>query len=398
MNTLYQNTLDTGRFGGADHPSVDELVAMQQGDYVLHAKGGKLHKVQVEKARLPRDPVAHGQGMGLSRAADGTIYLDTGSMLHKSNDEGRTWTSKPCNHPPVKQNDNHYWFVTPRNTLVCETLPDADHWLPEGSITIWESKDEGQTIACLTEFHIDMAGTPHEGGKIYTHFHLHQLSDGSLVFGFDPRTTVMEEIDGKTIVTAGSCGLYLLHSQDGGQTWQGPNGPVPWGPEGGITILPSGKWFGSFRYQRPRLMADPPNIAEIAGNDSGYPWKHVFIAESDDRGQTWRNYRRLTTYHGQCLGRPAALSDGTVIVMHDTRYGPGEPSGRVMISRDEGQTWQDEMYYMYYGRGVSGYPRHLVMDDDTILSVVPTIDEPEARTKWNAMVGNTDFTVIRWKP
>jgi hypothetical protein len=111
--------------------------------------------------------------MGLSRAANGTIYLDTGSLLHKSADEGRTWTTKYCSHP-IKQNDNHYWLVTPRNTLVCETLPEADDWLP-----------------------------------------------------------------------------------------------------------------------------------------AGWPYKHVYLAEFDDRGISWTKLGRLTTRHGQCLARPAALGNGT---------------------------------------------------------------------------------------
>ena len=63
-----------------------------------------------------------------------------------------------------------------------------------------------------------------------------------------------------------------------------------------------------------------------------------------------------------------------------------------------GKTWQDEVYYLHYGKALSGNRWHIVLEDDTIVSVVPTCDKPEAHFTWNEMVGNTDFTVICWKP
>ena len=59
-----------------------------------------------------------------------------------------------------------------------------------------------------------------------------------------------------------------------------------------------------------------------------------------------QNLRQLTTVFRQTRGVPVALKDGTVIVIHDTRYGPGPAGSRAMISRDEGKTWEDEVYYL----------------------------------------------------
>ena len=53
--------LQTGILGGVAGPSAEELTAMQKGQYILHARDGKLTKVQVQKSRLPHDPEGHVQ-------------------------------------------------------------------------------------------------------------------------------------------------------------------------------------------------------------------------------------------------------------------------------------------------------------------------------------------------
>ena len=187
-----------------------------------------------------------------------------------------------------------------------------------------------------------------------------------------------------------------------------------WGSEGGTIQLPSGRLLATIRYGRPLLPTDPPDLTERTGG-MDRPYKHVRLNESGDRGRTWENLRLLTTVFGQCYGFPAALSDGTVAVIHDSRYGPGGvrpleiplneevpspgvPSGRAMISRDEGRTWEDEVYYLYYGDSDSGYSQSAVLDDGTILSIVGTCDYPEAATRWDGATGRSDLTAIRWRP
>jgi len=102
-----------------------------------------------------------------------------------------------------------------------------------------------------------------------------------------------------------------------------------------------------------------------------------------------------TTCCGQTRGAPVALSDGTVIVIHDTRYGPGAAGSRAMISRDEGETWEDEVYYMDHSAFVGCYADSIALDDDTVLSLVAS---SQAGNSWAAVADNTDHYVIRWKP
>ena len=76
---------------------------------------------------------------------------------------------------------------------------------------------------------------------------------------------------------------------------------------------------------------------------------------------------------------------------------PGVPSGRGMISRNEGRTWEDEVYYVCYGDAQSGYSQSVVLEDGTILTVAGTCDYLPSATVWDATTGRSDLTAIRWK-
>ena len=123
--------------------------------------------------------------------------------------------------------------------------------------------------------------------------------------------------------------------------------------------------------------------------------KNLFVTDSDDNGKTWSTPRLLTTVFGQPFGSPAVQSDGTVVVIHDTRYGPGPPGSRAMISRDEGKTWEDEVYYLDSTTFTGSYTASVVLEDDTILTIAGS---SQAGNTWEVVKNHTDFYAIRWKP
>ena len=152
------------------------------------------------------------------------------------------------------------------------------------------------------------------------------------------------------------------------------------------------------RYQRDK---HPQDSAEIVNHMGAYPrtpenlgFKNVFLVNSSDDGATWTRPRMLTTVYGQTFGYPAVQSDGTAVVVHDTRYGPGPPGSRAMVSRDEGQTWEDEVYYLDSTNFTGSYSASLVLEDDTIL----TIAASSVGGSWDAVRDKTDLYAIRWKP
>ena len=141
--------------------------------------------------------------------------------------------------------------------------------------------------------------------------------------------------------------------------------------------MASGNLLAVIRYHGPVVpqwpLIDP-------GQHSLY--KTVFLADSHDQGKTWKNLRPLTNVHGQCHGFAAGLSDGSVVVTHDHRYPPGTPGGKAMISRDEGRTWEDEVYHLYFATkpgGLAGFSESVVLEDDTILTLAGATDVGRAK-------------------
>ena len=150
--------------------------------------------------------------------------------------------------------------------------------------------------------------------------------------------------------------------------------------------------IAAVRYQRPLLPTDASGLVEKNGGYKGWPYKTVFLIDSTDGGRTWTAFRQLCTRFGQTRGYPAALGDGTVVVVHDTRYGPGGPGTRAMISRDEGSSWQDEVYYLDYSSAPGSYAASVVLEDDVILTV--TGSTRPGQGPWDP----AQMTAIRWKP
>ena len=372
----------TDRLGGVDVPSHDTLRAMHTSQYILRAANGQLTRVPVEKIRLPHSE-AHPQATQVDLGANGVVYVRKPTVLCKSTDGGRTWTSTPIRHPEGHEL-NTQWKVLRDGTLIAVSCELGATRAPA---SVWASKDEGATWEKRAELLLDMKllnGDPY--GERYTHRGLERLQDDTLIYSVDIRATPLE---------AAVPGMYSFRSTDGGHKWQGPNFIHDWGSEGGSMLLPSGRVFATIRYQRPTHESDPPDLEKTNGSISkGWPWKHVFVMDSSDGGATWSPPRQLVTVFGQTFGYPAAQKDGTVVVVHDTRYGPGPPGSRAMVSRDEGQTWLDEVYYVDYTTFTGSYSASIALEDDTILTIAGSTQAgPGAPIR-----EKTDFYAIRWKP
>ena len=320
--------LHTDLLGGVAHPSVEEWLAMHEDSYVLCAGEGKLTRVPVEKSQLPHDPKFHPQGGQVYMVSDDLIYVKQATLLCKSTDGGRTRTSRP-----IEQSRSH-WHVLSDGTFIRIDMASLEAKDPA---EVFTSSDEGQSWRKIAEIPIKVPG----GYAIrHSHWGISRLPDNTLFFGMDLRD---EDWTGKRYMTASTV-LTFYRSTDGGRTWQGPIKGCESAAEGSIAVLPSGRLLASIRFQRPLLPTESAYMRQVAGTPvagMGQGFKHHFLMDSDDGGLTWNNLRPLTTVHGQCYGYPAALSDGTVVVIHDSRYPRGLDAARAMVSHDEGETWQD---------------------------------------------------------
>ncbi len=390
--------LRTYDMGGVPEPSREDLADMQNGPYILHARGGKLTRVPAEKTLLPRDPESHPQRVHAVKAPDGTVYFSQGSIVSKSTDGGRTWSSHELTlgaHP------NCSFQVLKDGTFI-----GAQGGSPENppEVHVFASGDEGRTWERFSE--IDNPG----GAPVRHPDTMSRLPDDTLLLPIDNNLRQWSDPN------------YVHRSTDGGKTWSGPTGHygkptfvggAAVGPNTGsgflgvssyeamIAGMKSGSLLAVIRYHGGVV----PQWPLVSPGQHTY-YKTIMLADSDDLGVTWKNMRPLTNVHGQCHGFAAALSDGTVVVTHDHRYPPGAPCARAIISRDEGRTWEDEVYFFAFSTipgGSAGFCESVVLEDDTVLTIVGTsdVERPsivQMGVTSKLYVGNTDVWAIRWRP
>ena len=391
--------LATGTMGGVENPTKSELLKMHKSQYILHARGGKLTRLPVEKSWLPGDPgdMSHQEIMGrLLLADDGTVYVMGRSKVCKSIDGGRTWNSYP--HDGNRDRLAGKWGAYPDQvplfvqvlkdgTLVGVGIPHAkkgeQYWTRPADV--WSSSNGGRHWQHIARIKRPTRFNGIEYEWWYASYAMHRLPDGTLLWPVQLRNTINTAAPYKKV-------LVIYRSADGGKSWQGPSPFADWCSEGGMTRTASGKLLATARYQRPQLPRDPPDLTQHLGSTKTQAYKHVFLLESVDEGKTWTNFRMLMSVHGQCYGFPAALPDGRVVLVHTTPYGPGPRGSRAMISHDEGRTWEDESYYLTFSEP-SGYNQSVVLKDGTVLTVA-------CRHDFIAPWGSKTETAvaIRWKP
>ncbi|MDP7277857.1 MAG: sialidase family protein [Planctomycetaceae bacterium] len=377
-------TLKTARLGAVDVPNRATLLAMHRGQYILHAARGKLTRVPVHRVVLPHDNGLNPQSTQVDLGPNDVVYVRQQNILCTSTDGGRTWTARPLTLPP-DMTLGHRWKVLRDGTFLSVGCKVGKN-VREPAV-VWVSTDKGTTWTKRAEIPLTMSlptGRPYAAR--YTHRGLTRLSDDTLLWAIDIRDDPF---------TLGH-GLFCCRSIDGGHTWTKPALVHDWGSEGSAALTRSGRVLATLRYQRKLHPTDPPDLEKRNGSISkGWPWKHVFLIESRDHGLTWSRPRQLTTVFGQTFGYPAARRDGTVVVIHDTRYGPGPPGSRAMISHDEGRTWEDEVYYLDVSRFSGSYSASVVLKDDTLLTISGS---SQAGNTWEAVQKTTDFHAIRWNP
>mgnify|MGYP001467109791 CR=1 FL=1 len=408
------NPVDTAVMGGVPTPPINELVAMQGGDYVLRARGGEVTKVPAERSVVPHDPEGFAQLMTVLRGPGDTVYVTQPTLSSKSEDGGRTWTTldsdrKFTHNAGKSQVLSDGTFIT-----VIEEGPGGRKPLSGTNLAaVWASYDEGRTFEQIS--HIPVPDEFAECDSTGSAFQMTRLPDDTLLWvtcagndkwdrsKMDRSTNRWKKADTRVYLSGKNAG-FTFCSTDGGHTWEGPNWMADWFSEGGMAGMASGKLLSAMRYSRPLM---PGELETLTGGDHRpFTWehgvantfKHVLLADSRDNGRTWTGHRLLTTVYGQTYGFPTGLSDGTAVVLHDHRYPRGEPHPlRSMVSHDEGDTWEDEVYYLVCTDRGASYGASVTLDDDTVVTVagIPDADAGEGS---DGAHGHSSMTVVRWKP
>ncbi len=358
----------------------EDLAAMQAGDYVLHARAGRLNRVPVEKTRLPRDPQGHVQRLCLVQAPNGTIYAAQHTLLHRSTDGGATWE-----HLERDPSVCGGWRLQFDNDGTMLNVGLAGPGQPP---VVWASPDEGvtwQQRGCID------TGTP---DVLSLGFSMTRLDDGTLLM---PVLVGADRVGNRAAAEAAPAVGRLYRSQDGGRTWPEYAVLGEWCCEVNVYPLPTGRLVAAMRYQRPLLPDDPADLLERTGASAvgaDNPYKHVFVAHSDDRGHTWTPPRQLATVFGQCYGAGVGLLRNRAVVTTDYRYPRNMGSARALVSLDGSETWQDEVYYLTHGRA-AGYATTISPYDEEMLTLSGSCYGDVSA--WDNCIGRTDFAIIRWR-
>jgi len=214
--------------------------------------------------------------------------------------------------------------------------------------------------------------------------------------------------------------VYAHRSTDGGRTWS-RGYPICPGGEPNITQLRSGRLLAVCRNNQ-----QPAADAWRVYIENAMPWrmwhranrrdgllprhgltsvhKNVLLADSDDGGITWKNVRPGTTDLDTMHGSAVELPDGRVVLIYVHRWPQSYGGEWAKTSRDGGNTWDEEDYYLSTPALGAGYSVNCLLPpkladgkEGMILTVLgyrnmyhPTLN-PERKT-----LGRLE--AVRWRP
>ena len=348
---------------------------------VLYSRGGRIGELPAERVWIPwEDPESWfaDPPNNLAVTDDGVVNVtaDGRSML-RSRDGGRTWEQIAVSRPATA-------------VLRDGTFINASS--EEGGVNVYRSDDDGRTY--------EAGGRIEQQGGVES---MTELADGSLLCPLP-----------------GSDFLRVFRSGDGGRTWS-DGSPVCPGGEPHIVELQSGRLLALVRHN-PRVGAG--NWRQCFGNE--LPWrlwmralqrsdigsyvKRILLADSEDGGLTWDNVRPGTFLLEEMHGSAIQLPDDRLVMFHTHRVPPLAGGERAKVSKDEGKSWEPEMYYLNSARSVPGYSASCVLPphlgDGKPGMILTVVGERSERNWGHEGVQPTPegiefmprFQAIRWRP
>ena len=299
---------------------------------ILYSRDGEVHELPAERIRLP---LYSGESMwNFTVTAEKLIYLmavtaknEFAREIMRSGDGGRKWDVLKVTRP------------------VQSVLPDGSllNWAVENNwLVLYRSRDEGKTWESLGRGPGPFPSDPQTGRIL-------QLRDGTLVWPIGHERSGVNHA------------VYAYRSTDQGKTWSEGYPICPTG-EPSIIELASGRLLATVRNN---LMPKPDAWPICLDDEHEVPWrlwmmqygmakgniltsvnKNVLLADSDDGGVTWTNVRAGSTLLEEMHGSSVELPDGRIVLIHVHRLPWLHGGERARVSRDGGNTWEKETYYL----------------------------------------------------
>ena len=402
------------------HPEVAEIFKKEPIDWPSEKIDGKVGPVY-------QPCIAMGPGQELFVV--GGVSWDSNSrwpgkaQVFHSSDLGRTW-SMLCESPPlapelpeglelIRLSGDHGSGISDQGTIVlswCITCNDIASGRRRRMMWMTRSEDRGKKWEASDL----LDPPPYENENIGDTSTIVQLRDGRLMVPYGDFQSYPWPGKSGNVTEDFFFRSFIYTSSDDGKTWSRFSEFTDHSPESHLLELPSGKILASIRYQRSKLLEDPPEAAAWAcvvqrpewmsltkwkqqGNPFDSPssigvdlFQNTAVTWSEDGGKTWTTPKLVTGFAPDgwiaqtgCLVR---LSDGTIVLTFG-RWGQ-----RFMLSYDEGRTWSKAVYKLHhYGE----YARSVVLEDDTIV----TVHDYVGYKPLYPAVGNRPLRlgVLRWK-
>ncbi|MAE60210.1 MAG: hypothetical protein CMJ49_02520 [Planctomycetaceae bacterium] len=339
---------------------------------ILHTRGSAVSRFYAERCVIPwaddrnwySDP-----NPSMTVTHDDTIYVQTsdGHTVMRTRDGGRSWDDLQVGRPI--------------NAVLRDGTFLAAEFEESGRIVVRRSTDLGQSWAELGG--IVRSPTAQIGV-------IEQLRGGSLIIPIG-------------ITTSAAIGPEIVHSfrsTDGGATWSSGT-PICPGREPHILELQSDKLL-AFCRNNPRI--SPDDLQQPFRNEGTW----LFWQRFGGHGGLSSYTKRMTLAESDD-GGGVQLPDGLVVFIH-THRGPAYRGGeRAKVSRDEGRTWEDEIYFLTASPSYPGYSANCVLPPhlaDGEPGMILTVVGERSEGKWGSegLATSEGFKympklqAIRWRP
>ena len=291
------------------------------------------------------------KGVVVCRHPDGSlVFASRTAAIHRSTDEGRTWTRIAEIRLPGQRPGPFSFGVTAAGTYLM-----GYHTLIRPADPATGARNTLQTNVARSE----------DGGRTWT---AGPIRPGPMRYGGGGDGCRITELSDGTVVT--SCGVawndpareegyvgdVMLRSHDDGRTWDDWTVLPPGCSESNYLELPSGELLCATRYQRPATRDDYFGAPSAGAAPDGWPfpsrnlcgegrYKNEAVMFSGDHGRNWTTPELVTRMH-LVSADAVLLPDGRVVLTYDHKDNCGGP--RALVSADGGRTWEPDPYILAY--------------------------------------------------
>ncbi len=311
----------------------------------------------------------------LSRFPDGellacpspTIDGEIGSVIYRSNDEGRTWQKVDMQPDSLPGKEQAMLCLRDGKTVLLQTEASDE--------VLYRSTDRGITWQRIEYGH-----------SMLTTRNFIQQSDGSILkFG---STGIRGHKQDAPRATA-----WRLRSYDGGLTWPECEKVAVWDSShnffGEVYILPFSDthFLAATRItgDAARAIAGAPPIG-VGGGAGGETDEGMVLMESHDAGLHWSAPRWMDLGYSAVHVHLLKLADGRILCVYRRRFLPFGVAA--VLSEDNGKTWDTQHPIILGTRPTAygGWPTSIELADGTILTTRAYMTWPGAT-----------FEAIRWQ-